>query len=120
MQAFGRNQRLFEPRPGAVVSLEPQPLLQRHSSAPKTQWVMVVARWYGSSGWLEGLRLLRGRFKGKGAVGGMSLFPVARSPETTALDLGSNTSWRVAEKLQSNTHRKECDHGKNCTIHPVC
>jgi len=30
-----------------------------------------------------GLRLLRGRFKGKGAVGGMGPFPVADSPETT-------------------------------------
>src|SRR5512136_627909 len=71
------------PGPGGVVSLEPQPFLQRHGSAPKTQWVMVVAHWYGSSGWLEGLRLLWGRFTGKGAVGGMSPFPVADSPETT-------------------------------------
>ena len=31
---------------------------------------MVVALWYRVSGWLERLRLLRGRFKGKGAVGG--------------------------------------------------
>jgi len=29
------------------------------------------------------MRLLRGRFKGKGAIGGMSPFPVADSPETT-------------------------------------
>jgi hypothetical protein len=33
--------------------------------------------------------LLWGRFKGKGAVGGMSPFPVADSPETTAPGLGS-------------------------------
>jgi hypothetical protein len=31
---------------------------------------MGVAHWHGPSGWLERLRLLRGRFKGKGAVGG--------------------------------------------------
>jgi len=41
------------------------------------------ALWYRSSGWLVGLRLLWGRFEGKGAVGGMSPFPVADSPETT-------------------------------------
>ena len=33
--------------------------------------------------------LLRGRFKGKGAVDGMSPFPVADSPETTPPGLGS-------------------------------
>jgi hypothetical protein len=44
---------------------------------------MVVARWYRPSGWLEGMRLLRGRFKGEGAVGEMSPFPVAGSPETS-------------------------------------
>jgi len=44
---------------------------------------MVEALWYRLSVWLEGLRLLWGRFKGKGAVGGMSPFPVAASPETT-------------------------------------
>ncbi len=32
---------------------------------------------------LNASRLLRGGFKGKGAVGGMSPFPVADSPETT-------------------------------------
>ena len=37
--------------------------------------------------------LLRGRFKGKGAVGGMSPFPVADSPETTPPGLGSNSLW---------------------------
>jgi hypothetical protein len=30
---------------------------------------MVEALWYGASGWLDRLRLLRGGFKGKGAVG---------------------------------------------------
>jgi len=39
------------------------------------------------------MRLLRGRFKGKGAVGGMSPFPVADSPETTPPGLGSNSLW---------------------------
>jgi len=43
---------------------------------------MVVALWYRPSGRLELLRLLRGEFKGKRAVGGMSPFPVADSPET--------------------------------------
>jgi hypothetical protein len=62
--------RCFEVGTGGVVSLEPQPFLQCHEAAPKTQWVMVAARWYRSSDWLEGLRLLWGRFEGKGAVGG--------------------------------------------------
>jgi len=44
---------------------------------------MVKALWYRPSDWLVGLRLPRGRFEGKGAVGGRSPFPVARSPETT-------------------------------------
>src|SRR5512137_2631141 len=52
---------------------------------------MVVAHWYRPSGWLERLRLVRGRFKGKGAVGGMSPFPVADSPETIPPGPGSNT-----------------------------
>jgi len=81
---------VFEPMPGGVVSLEPQPFLQCHRPAPKPQWVMVVARGYGPSGWLERMRLLRGRFKGKGAVGGMNPFPVADSPETTPSRMGSN------------------------------
>jgi len=44
---------------------------------------MVEALWYRPSDWLEGLRLLWGRFEGKGAVGGMGPFPVADSKETT-------------------------------------
>jgi hypothetical protein len=44
---------------------------------------MVAALWYGLSDWLEGLRLLWGRFEGKGAIGGRSPFPVADSKETT-------------------------------------
>jgi hypothetical protein len=48
-----------------------------------------VALWYRVSGWLEGLRLVWGRFKDKGAVDGMSPFPVADSPETTPPGLGS-------------------------------
>jgi hypothetical protein len=83
MQAYGRNQRLAKPGLGGVVSLEPQPFLQCHEAAPKSQWVMVEALWYRPSGWHVGLRLLRGRFEGKGAVGGRSPFPVADSPETT-------------------------------------
>jgi hypothetical protein len=71
------------PRQEGVVSLEPQPFLQCHEAAPKTQWVMVEALWYRPSDWLVGLRLLWGRFEGKGAVGGMSPFPVASSAETT-------------------------------------
>jgi len=31
---------------GSVVPLEPQPFLQRHEAAPKSQWVMVEALWY--------------------------------------------------------------------------
>jgi len=50
---------------------------------------MVVAHWYRLSDWLESLRLLRGRFEGKGAVDGMSPFPVAGSPETTLPGMGS-------------------------------
>jgi hypothetical protein len=74
---------MFRGREGGVVSLEPQPFLQCHPSAPKTQWVMVAALWYRRSDWLEPLRLLRGRFEGKGAVGRRSSFPVADSEETT-------------------------------------
>jgi hypothetical protein len=109
MQASGRNQRLFEPGPGGVVSLEPQPFLQCHPSAPKTQWVMVVARWYGVSGWLEPMRLLRGRFKGKGAVGGMGPFPVADSPETTPPGLGSKTSMHFLTQILFKTLKGVAD-----------
>jgi len=45
------------------------------------------------------MRLLRGRFKGKGAVGGMSPFPVADSPETTPPGLGSKTSSQLEQKF---------------------
>jgi hypothetical protein len=72
-----------------VVSLEPQPFLQCHEAAPKTQWVMVEALWYRPSDWLMGLRLLWGSFEGKGAFGGMSPLPVADSPETTPPVTGS-------------------------------
>jgi hypothetical protein len=85
--------RCFEPGLGGVVSLEPQPFLQGYKAAPKSQWVMVEALWYVPSGWPLGLRLLWGRFEGKGAVGGMSPFPVASSPETTPPVLGSNRLW---------------------------
>jgi hypothetical protein len=44
---------------------------------------MVAALWDGVSDWLEGLRLLRGRFEGKGAIGGRNPLPVADSKETT-------------------------------------
>jgi hypothetical protein len=77
-QAFGRNRRPTElGHRGGVASLEQQPFLPCHPSAPKTQWVMVAALWYRPSDWLEPMRLLRGRFKGKGAVARKSPFPVA-------------------------------------------
>ena len=91
MQAFGRNQILFEPGPGGVVSLEPQPLLQGSKAAPKSQWVTVKALWYRLSDWLEGLRRIWGRFEGKGAVGRRSPFPVADSPEITPPGPGLRT-----------------------------
>jgi hypothetical protein len=50
----------------------------------------MAAHWYGLSDWLEGLRLIWGRFKDKGAVGGRSPFPVADSKETTPPRPGSN------------------------------
>ena len=77
--------RSFEPGLGGVVSLESQPFLQGGKAAPKTQWVKVKALWYKPSGWLEGQRRILGRLEGKGAVGRMSPFPVASSPETTPL-----------------------------------
>jgi hypothetical protein len=43
----------------------------------------VEALWYRPSGWLVGLRPLRGRFGGKGAIRGKGPLPVADSPETT-------------------------------------
>jgi hypothetical protein len=82
---------IFEPGLGGVVSLEPQPFLQCREAAPKSRWVMVEALWYRPSDRLGGLRLLRGRFGGKGAIGGRSPFPVAGSPETTPPVLGSNS-----------------------------
>ena len=75
--------RSFEPGLGGVVSLEPQPFLHGCKAAPKSQWVTVNALWYGSSDRLMGLRLLRGRFEGKGAMARRSPFPVACSAETT-------------------------------------
>ena len=75
-----------------MVPLEPQPFLQGHEAAPKSTWVIVEALWYRPSDWLEGLRLLCGRFEGKGAVGGMIPFPVADSPETTPPVLGSTVT----------------------------
>jgi hypothetical protein len=82
-----------------MVSLEPQPFFQCHSSAPKTQWVMAAALWYRPSDGLEGLRLLRGRFEGKGAIGGRSPFPVADSPETTPPGPGLKQSLVAARGL---------------------
>ena len=84
---------ILEPGPRGVVFLEPQPFLQCHPSAPKTQWVMVIAHGYRPYGWLERLRLLWGRFKGKSAVGRMSSFPVADSQQTTSLGLSLNSLW---------------------------
>jgi hypothetical protein len=74
--------RCFEPGPGGVVSSEPQPFLQCHPSAPKSQRVMVAAHTYRGSGWLEGLRLPLKRLEVMGAVGEVSRLPVADSPET--------------------------------------
>ena len=75
--------RSYEPGLGGVVSLEPQPFLHGGKAAPKSQWVTVKALWHRPSDWLEGLRRIRRRFEGKGAIGGMRPFPVASSPETT-------------------------------------
>jgi hypothetical protein len=92
MQAWGRNQTLFEPGLEGVVSLEPQPFLHGGKAAPKTQWVTVKAPWYRPSDWLEGLRRIRRSFEGKGAISGKVPFPVASSPETTPPGPGSKTS----------------------------
>jgi hypothetical protein len=54
---------------------------------------MVAALWYGVSDWLEGPRLLWGRFEGKGAIGGRSPFPVADSKEATPPCLGLKRDW---------------------------
>jgi len=81
-----------------VVSLEPQPFVQGYKAAPKSQWVMVEALWYRSSDWPEGLRLLWGRFEGKGAIGRRGPFPVASSPETIPLGLGSRTLGYFAKR----------------------
>jgi len=90
---------MFEPRTGDVVSIEPQPFLQGYKTAPKKQWVMVKAIWYKPSDWLEGLRLLWGRFEGKGAIGGMGPFPVADSTETTPPRPGSKKTLVAAKGL---------------------
>ena len=57
---------------GGVVSLEPLSSSKEYA---------VNSRQY--SFLLTHCCLLRGRLKGRGAVGGMSPFPVADSPETT-------------------------------------
>jgi hypothetical protein len=46
--------------------------------------------------------LLRGSFRGKEAVGGMSPFPVADSPETTPPSLGLKQSLVAANDLHFN------------------
>src|SRR4030042_4328731 len=82
-----------EPRPGGcglfrAATISPVPSIGAKNSVG-----------YGGSpldqlfGWLERMRLLRGSFKGKGAGGGMSPFPVTDSPETTPPVLGSNSLW---------------------------
>src|SRR5512139_1125461 len=83
----------FEPGPGGVVSLEPQPFLHGGKAAPKSQWVTVKALGYRPSDWREGLRRIRRRFEGKGAFGGRRPFPVASSPETTPPVPGSVAFW---------------------------
>jgi hypothetical protein len=85
--------RCFELEPGGVASEEPQPFLQSHPSAPKTQWDMVAALWYRPSDWLEPMRLLWGRFEGKGAIARRDPFPVADSKEATLPSLGSVSPW---------------------------
>ena len=94
--------RCLEPGPGGVVSLEPQPFLQGYKAAPRSQWVMVEALWYRPSGWLEGLRLLWGRFEGKGAIGRRGPFPVASSAETTPPGPGSNRLWLWPQACMGN------------------
>ena len=89
MKLLWMMRRCFEPGPGSVVSLEPQPFLRGYKAAPKSHWVMVEALWYRPSDGLEGLRLLWGRFEGKGAISGKGPFPVASSPETTPPGPGS-------------------------------
>ena len=48
--------------------------------------------------------LLRGKFRGKGAVGGMNQFLVVNSPETTPPGLGSNSVWLRPEACIRNWH----------------
>ena len=93
MKLLWMMRRCFEPEPGSVVSLEPKPFLRGYKAAPKSQWVMVEALWYRPSDGPEGLRLLWGRSEGKGAIGRRGPFPVASSPETIPLGLGSNRIW---------------------------
>jgi hypothetical protein len=50
---------------------------------------MVAALWYRPSDWLEPMRLLPGRFEGKGAVVRKGPFPVADSEEATPPGPGS-------------------------------
>ena len=89
MSLFEKTADAREPRPGAVVSLEPQPFLHGGKAAPKSQWVTVKALWHRASDGLEGLRRIWGRSEGKGAVSGMCPFPVASSAETTPPGPGS-------------------------------
>jgi len=94
-----------------VVSLEPQAFLHGCKAAPKSQWVTVKALWYGPSDWLEGLRRIWGRFESKGAVGGMSPFPVASSAETTPPVLGINGIWLWPKACIRKICRKRLDLG---------
>jgi hypothetical protein len=89
MNLFEKIAEGFEPGPGGVVSLEPQPFLHGGKAAPKSKWVTVKALWYRPSDWLEGLRRIWRRFEDEGAIGGKGPFPVASSPETTPPGLGS-------------------------------
>ena len=49
---------------------ELRPFLQCHPSAPKTQWVIVVAHWHRPSDWLELMRLFRGGSKARERLAG--------------------------------------------------
>jgi len=95
MKLIEKDAEAFEPGLGGVVSLEPQPLLHGCKAAPKSQWVMVKALWYRPSDWLEGLRLLWGRFEGKGGdwqEGSISGCELARDH---TLRPGLNCTWFI-------------------------
>jgi hypothetical protein len=84
---FARYLEVLEPGPGGVVSLEP--LSSSKEYAVNSRQYSFLLTPYCIL--LTHCCLLRGRFKGKGTVGGASPFPVADSPETTPPGPGSNS-----------------------------